>query len=188
MGKLWTADCMTVPPTPDGRGAAGANAVRNGVALTCSGRMLLVLTVRLLSQSTHCVRCLGSPPSQMLREMGFDHPHLTDEETESQEGRPTAQAPSSQGARQGLEEASPGRPTMSLGPLPAGTKLPLPQLGPAWGGVMRPPGPGTRLGLNGSSVPSLAAVQPGPASPHRPGAGHLGPSAGNSDSSRDKQA
>lgn len=46
MGKLWTADCMMAPPTPNGRGAAGANAVRNGVALTCSGCMLTVLIVR----------------------------------------------------------------------------------------------------------------------------------------------
>ena len=76
---------------------------------------------------------------------------------------------------------------MSLGPLPARTKPPLPQC-PAWGGVRRPLGPGTRLGLNGSSGPGLAAVQPGPASPYRPGAGHLGPSAGNFDSSRDTQA
>lgn len=184
MGKPWTADCMTAPPTPSGRGAAGANAVRNGVALTCSGRMLTVLIVRHLSQSTHCVRCLASPPSQLLREVGLDHPHLRDEETESQEGQPTAQAPGSQGARQGLGEASPVRLTLSLGPLPAGAELPLPPC-PAWGGVRRPLGPGTRLGLNGSSVPSLAAVQPGPASPHSPGAGHFGPSAGNSDSSRD---
>lgn len=72
MGKLWTADCMTAPPKPNGRGAAGANAVRNGVALTCSGRMLTVLIIRHLSQSTHCVRCLASPPSQLLREVGLD--------------------------------------------------------------------------------------------------------------------
>lgn len=104
MGKLWTADCMTAPPTSDGRGAAGANAVRNGVALTRSGRTLLVLTIRHLSQSTHCVRCLASPPSHLLREVGFDHPHVTDEETESQEGRPTAQAPAPRGPGKDLKK------------------------------------------------------------------------------------
>lgn len=71
MGKLWTADCMTVPPTP---WSAGANAAEEWGSPDLQWLHVAGPHRQTLVSVHSLVRCLGSPPTQLLREMGFDHP------------------------------------------------------------------------------------------------------------------